>query len=169
MSQPARFRSRIEEHEYTVTQEDDGLHLNGSLRHADLRPISGNSYLLDLDGHTHRVTLEGRDGNRLSLRVDGTRLVVEVSDAQQLLLESFGMAGAAGAAQREVKAPMPGLVLAVRVAPGDVVEAGQGLLVLEAMKMENEIRAAQSGTIARVHVAPGAAVTKNALLLEFEA
>ena len=54
-------------------------------------------------------------------------------------------------------------------APENVrIPAGQGIVVLEAMKMENEIKAAHAGTIARVHVAPGQAVTKNALLIEFE-
>src|SRR5690606_37538113 len=82
--------------------------------------------------------------------------------------ERFGMDTGASAAQREVRAPMPGLVLQVLVAPGDAVEEGQGLVVLEAMKMENELRAPAAGTVAAVHVAPGVAVGKNALLMEME-
>ena len=165
---PARYRARLDDTDYTVETRQEQLVVNEQDRAARLLHVSDASYVLNLDGRQHRVTLEGRDGDRLTLRVDGTRLTVDVSDAQRLLLESFGLDSGAGAAQRDVKAPMPGLVLAVRVQPGDTVEAGQGLLVLEAMKMENEIKAGQAGTIARVHVAPGQAVTKGALLVEFE-
>jgi pyruvate carboxylase subunit B len=61
---------------------------------------------------------------------------------------------------------MPGLVVRVHVQEGDEVQAGQGLVVMEAMKMENELRAAAAGTVKRVHVAPGKAVEKGAILVE---
>jgi biotin carboxyl carrier protein len=64
-----------------------------------------------------------------------------------------------------VKSPMPGRVVKVLVAKGDSVAAGQGLFVLEAMKMENEVRARVAGTVAEVHVAAGATVEGNAKLL----
>jgi biotin carboxyl carrier protein len=64
-----------------------------------------------------------------------------------------------------VKSPMPGRVVKVLVAKGDVIEVGHGLLVLEAMKMENEVRARVAGTVAEVHVVPGAAVEGNAKLV----
>ena len=82
-----------------------------------------------------------------------TGLTVDVGDA---------------AADREIQAPMPGLVLRVLVAPGDAVEAGQGVVVLEAMKMENELTAPAAGTVAAVHAAPGDAVAKNDLLVEVD-
>jgi len=64
-----------------------------------------------------------------------------------------------------IRAPMPGRVVKVLVAQGDGVQAGQGLVVLEAMKMENEVRARAAGTIAAVHVAVGATVEGNAKLV----
>jgi pyruvate carboxylase subunit B len=63
---------------------------------------------------------------------------------------------------------MPGLVVRVAVQRGDDVVAGQGLVVMEAMKMENELRAASSGKVKAVHVQPGTAVDKGALLIELE-
>jgi biotin carboxyl carrier protein len=72
--------------------------------------------------------------------------------------------GAVGG-DKVIKSPMPGRVVKVLVAKGDVVETGQGLVVLEAMKMENEVRARTGGTVAEVHVAPGTAVDGSAKLV----
>ena len=63
---------------------------------------------------------------------------------------------------------MPGLVVRVQVEAGQAVAAGTGMVVLEAMKMENELRAATAGTVRSVRVAPGEAVEKGQVLVEFE-
>lgn len=68
------------------------------------------------------------------------------------------VAGAGGAARAEVKAPMPGKVVKLLVAEGDAVAAGQGVLLFEAMKMQNEIRSPQDGTMGELHVSEGQAV-----------
>ncbi|MCL4868977.1 MAG: biotin/lipoyl-binding protein [Anaerolineae bacterium] len=65
-----------------------------------------------------------------------------------------------------IKAPIPGLINRVMVSQGEIVEAGQPLLVLEAMKMENEIRAGRDGVVSALHVTPGQSVTRNELLAE---
>ncbi len=69
---------------------------------------------------------------------------------------------------RRLTAVIPGLILDLLVKPGDRVRAGQGLLILEAMKMQNHISAHDEGTIKAIHVAPGDTVTKGQLLVEFE-
>ncbi len=66
---------------------------------------------------------------------------------------------------RVIKSPMPGRVVKILVAKGDAVEAGQGLIVVEAMKMENEVRARIAGTVAEVHVTAGTAVEGHAKLI----
>jgi propionyl-CoA carboxylase alpha chain len=63
---------------------------------------------------------------------------------------------------------MPSLVIAVEVTPGQHVTAGQGLIILEAMKMENEIKAGREGVVKSIHVKPGNPVEKGMLLLDFE-
>jgi len=68
-----------------------------------------------------------------------------------------------------LKAPMPGLVVRVQVQPGEKVAAGDPLVVLEAMKMENELKAGAPGVVKSVRVAPGEAVEKGQVLVEFEA
>jgi biotin carboxyl carrier protein len=73
-----------------------------------------------------------------------------------------------GECAREVRAPMPGRVVKVLVSPGDSVEPGTGLLVIEAMKMENELDAKSAGVIAGIFVSPGDIVERGALLVSLE-
>ncbi len=163
------YRARVGDRTFEVRDAGGTLHLDGVPTEARLSASGPDRYTLRLGATVHEVVVEAREEGRLTLSLDGQRVEVAVEDAQALLLERFGMGGGAAAAQREVRAPMPGLVLAVHVAPGDAVEAGGRLVVLEAMKMENELRAAHAGTIAAVHATPGQAVTKGALLVEFAA
>ncbi len=76
--------------------------------------------------------------------------------------------GNANVDPNQIKAPIPGLVLSIEIRPGDQVEKGQQLCVLEAMKMKNLIRSPRAGTIAAVHVAPGQTVAHGDLLMEYE-
>ena len=163
------LRARVGDRAFPFDVRSGVLHEDGHAVEAALEPLGGAGYLLRVGPRVHRVVVEGREGDRLTLAVDGQRVAVEVDDARRLTLERFGFKDAGATAQRELRAPMPGLVREVRVAPGDAVEAGQRLLVLEAMKMENELKAPHAGTVARVHARPGDAVSKGAILVEFEA
>lgn len=69
---------------------------------------------------------------------------------------------------RELKSPMPGLVAAIEVKEGDIVKAGQGVAIVEAMKMENELKAKFNGKVKKVKVKPGQAVEKDEVLVVFE-
>ena len=101
------------------------------------------------------------------LRINGVRRQVKVLDERAKLLEKMGMSMGEAAGNADVKAPMPGKVLQVLVKPGDDVEEGRPLLVLEAMKMENMIKATAEGTVSEVPVGEGQAVEKGALLVAF--
>jgi biotin carboxyl carrier protein len=80
----------------------------------------------------------------------------------------MGMSAANTTKATKLKAPMPGKVLDVMVQPGQTVAKGEGLLILEAMKMENMLKAEQEGTIKSVNVSMGDAVEKNNVLIDFE-
>ncbi len=101
-------------------------------------------------------------------RVVDQGLVVdaEVVDERTRHIRSLSGAARAAGGGGALKAPMPGLVVRIAVAPGDSVVAGQGLVVLEAMKMENELKAPAAGVVGAVRVAVGQAVEKGAVLLE---
>lgn len=122
------------------------------------------------NGARYKVECEsGPDAEgHLVIRINGVRREVRVLDDSAKLLEKMGMSVSAGAATGDIKAPMPGKVLQVLVKPGDAVEEGQALLVLEAMKMENMIKAVAAGTVSEVPISEGEAVEKGALLVGFE-
>ena len=116
-----------------------------------------------VDGQVVDLTTEGTPPE-LGAVASGHRSYVRV-ESERMRAAEQAKKGAGGAAERVVKSPMPGRVVKVLVAKGDAVEPGRGLVVLEAMKMENEVKAKVAGTVAEVHVTQGAAVEGNAKLV----
>ena len=105
----------------------------------DWKPVGPGVYDVRMGTKNVRIeTLEGPDADgHVRIRVNGVEHQLQVLDDQKMLLESMGMSAGAEAVESAVEAPMPGKVLEVKVAAGDEVVAGDALLVLEAMKMEN--------------------------------
>jgi 3-methylcrotonyl-CoA carboxylase alpha subunit len=100
--------------------------------------------------------------------VDGWRIEVEIEPERRAVLRERARRGAGAAAQGgpvEVRAIIPGRVVAIAVGPGDAVEAGQQILVVEAMKMQNELRAPREGAVERVGVAVGDTIEVGDLLV----
>jgi len=162
------FRAHAGKRVFEVAFRDSRLLVNGEAVSYAFAPVAEGYYSLLIDGRSHTVAVAPAPGGRLRITLDGRPIEVQVQDEKALLLERFGLSDTSDTADLEVHAPMPGLVLTVMVAPGEAVRAGDGLLVLEAMKMENELRALTDGVVKAIHVAPGDAVGKNTLLLEFE-
>ncbi len=140
---------------------------------ASVRPLGGGRFLLLEGDEATRVVLEpdtqGEGGSRSrEVLVDGFRFVVETEAERIASLReraSQGRAASAHSGPLQVKAIIPGKVVAISVAVGDTVTAGQQLLVVEAMKMQNELRAPRDGTIERVGVAVGANIEIGDLLM----
>lgn len=109
-----------------------------------------------------------RTSKTVTLAVNGMMHEVLVQDDIDLLLDRLGMSAALTQKVGEFKAPMPGLVLDVRVLSGDEVDEGDPLLVLEAMKMENVLKSPTAGVIKSISVEKGQAVEKNQVLISFE-
>lgn len=102
------------------------------------------------------------------IRLGGERFVIQLKDGHDLLVDRLGLTQMATAQVSDVEAPMPGLVLDILVEPGQTVEPGQKLLVLEAMKMENIIKADGEGTVESVEVEKGNPVDKGQLLIRMK-
>jgi pyruvate carboxylase subunit B len=121
--------------------------------------------VLTVNGRS-RVYALSREGDHWQVQWAGERVAAVVLDERTLALREAIRPQARHAGAAVVRAPMPGLVLRLDVEVGQRVEAGHGLLVLEAMKMENEIRAPAAGRVRAVHVAPRQAVEKGVALVE---
>jgi biotin carboxyl carrier protein len=137
---------------------------------AELGDIAGSPVrMVRIGRDVFRVVAEKREGRgRFSLWVDGHRFEAEALDERRRALRDLTGAAASPTGPAPIVAPMPGLIVRINVAPGDTVEAGQGVVVMEAMKMENELRATAAGKVRSVDVAPGTAVEKGALLVSLE-
>jgi biotin carboxyl carrier protein len=137
---------------------------------AELADIPGSPVrMVKIGTHVYRVVVEKREGRgRYTLWVDGYRFDAEALDERTRAIRALSAANAAPLGPAPIKAPMPGLIVRVNVKVGDRVEAGQGVVVMEAMKMENELRAIAAGTVKSVGVVPGATVEKGALLVALE-
>jgi biotin carboxyl carrier protein len=120
----------------------------------------GRLWSVIVGGRAHEVVLLGGDPQRA--RVDGRLVTLAVTDERAAAARSDRSQVAA--ARHEVRAPMPGLLKAVHVAQGDVVERGAALATLEAMKMENELRAPSRSRVQRLAAAPGTKVESGALI-----
>jgi biotin carboxyl carrier protein len=101
------------------------------------------------------------------IKLNNNRYEVKLKNDTDLLLEQLGIGNKAQKVQ-SIKAPMPGLVLSINVKEGDSVSKGDGLLVLEAMKMENLIKAQSEGKVKKIFVSTGAKVEKNQPMIEME-
>jgi pyruvate carboxylase subunit B len=121
--------------------------------------------VLVLDGSSFPLTVERVDRGKWMVSVQGERQEVEVVDERTASARRTAARRAVQAGPVALKAPMPGRVARVLVAPGQEVSAGDGLVVLEAMKMENELKAAGPGIVERVAVRPGQTVEKGELLV----
>jgi len=156
---------RAQTHEVEV--DGNRVTVDGVPLEADLAPVSGTPlYHLLLGGESWTVAAEPlEDAGRWALGMMGERVEVEVRGERTRGMETASGKGQGGAGGGTVRAPMPGLVVRIEVAEGQQVDAGAGLVVVEAMKMENELRAPRSGMVQTVHVAVGQAVEKGASLV----
>ena len=142
----------------------------GEPRQAELSDLEGSPIrILKIGTMVYRVVVQRRQGRgRYTLWIDGYRFEAEALDERTRAIRDISADSVGPVGPAPVRAPMPGLIVRVSVKVGDTVQAGQGIVVMEAMKMENELRATAAGTVKSVEVAPGTAVEKGALLVALE-
>jgi biotin carboxyl carrier protein len=159
----------VEGREVEVQVDGDQVTVAGRPHVAALSAAPGTPVRqLVLDGKAESVAVEGTGSGRWSVTRAGERWDLEVVDERTRHIRGLTGGGNQARGPAALKAPMPGMVVRVHVEAGAVVAAGSGMVVLEAMKMENELRAASGGTVRRVRVTPGEAVEKGQVLVEFD-
>jgi biotin carboxyl carrier protein len=146
-----------------------GVSASGRARSAGLGPLTGSGVRsLLLDGASHRLLARRAEPGVWELQLGGRTIAVEVVDERTRRVRAMAGGETKPSGPKPLKAPMPGLVVKVEVAAGDTVVRGQGLVIVEAMKMENELRADVPGVVKAVHVQAGQTIDKGQVLVEFE-
>jgi biotin carboxyl carrier protein len=161
-----KYITSVNDHEYTIEILDEShLSVDGVVYELDFERVGNQPvYSLVLGGQSFEAHVYADDDQWLVLlRGDMYRAVVEDERERRLRTQFEGRPAEQG--EYLLKAPMPGLVIAIPVVDGQPVEKGDVLLILESMKMQNELKAPRAGKVSRLRVAPGDRVEQKQTLL----
>jgi biotin carboxyl carrier protein len=164
-----RYFVTVGEKTYDIDVNGDRVTVDGEAMDVELLQVAGTPLRrLSVNGESHRVVAE-RSAARgeWDLHVDGFHLTAEVVDERTRAIRTMTARSDGPKGLKPIKAPMPGMIMRIDVNVGDKVKAGQGVVIIEAMKMENELKAEAAGTVSKVAVSPGTAVEKGTVLIEF--
>ena len=163
------YQTKVNGKSLELVKSDESILINGELFQWDVVKISQGYFHILHKNKSYRAEVVKADhvAKTFHLKINNKLQIVEVKDKFDLLLEKMGMVNGASAKINNVKAPMPGLVIDMKVKAGDVVKAGDPLLILEAMKMENILKAAAEAIVKNVKVKKGDSVEKGQVLIEF--
>jgi biotin carboxyl carrier protein len=158
----------MEGREFEVDIAPDGtIMLKGCTERIHIQPVHGDVYSVFIGNRSTQIVAK-RNGGEYQALLSNDQVDICVETGRERLLKKYETSIGATHRKLEIRAPMPALVGRVEVAVGDLVQPGQGLLILEAMKMENEIKSHQAGTIKEIFVVKGKPVEKGELLMLLE-
>ena len=137
---------------------------------ADIVQLSPTEFNLIKDHRCVNIKLieASATAKKLKIEIDGEIIEIEIKDELDQVLEKMGFSSVVNKTIKDIKAPMPGLVLEIAVADGQDVKEGDKILILGAMKMENSILIHTTARIKKIAVVPGQAVEKGQVLVELE-
>lgn len=163
------YKAIINNKAFEVIPEESGYRVNGQQVSWDLSAIGDRYFHILLNNTGYRAEIIQADAETKSfvILVNGRSYRVELKDQYDLLLEKMGMNNTSAGKMNAVKAPMPGLIIDLKVKDGDEVKQGDALLILEAMKMENILKSPGDGKVKSVKIKKGQSVEKNQVLIEF--
>ena len=164
------LRITLNQQEYLFDKKAETVMLNGHAINADVVKLDKNKFHVIINNSSYNIELLAKDENAKNqiILVNGQKQSIEIKDKYDDLLKQLGMDKLMGNKANLLKAPMPGLVLKVLVTEGQAVKKGDGLLILEAMKMENIIKASSDGIVKKIHIEEKNIVDKNQKMIEFE-
>jgi biotin carboxyl carrier protein len=165
------FIATLGEQSYTVEIEETDksvyrVSVDGHEFLVDGKKTGRTNYSLIVDNRSFEIEVD-HQGDEYRVLVDGRNYHVNLVDERRVR-SGAGQAGSGLQGRQAVSVPMPGKVIAVLVAEGDMVEKGQGLVIVEAMKMENEVRSPLAGEVREIKVKQGDTVEGGAVLLIVE-
>jgi len=162
-----RYVVTVADREFAIEIDGTTVRVDGAVLTAHLHQLGDSpEHDIEVGATSRRIVVDQRVADGWRLVLDGTVHEVAILDERTRHIRSLMGASAASAGSASIKAPMPGLLVKRLVEIGDDVVEGQGLVVLEAMKMENELRAPITGRVTALHGVPGEAINKGQLLVE---
>ena len=165
------FIAKLGEQSYTVEIEENGrsvyrISVDGNEFLVDGKKTGRTNFSLIVDNRSFEIEVDNTD-DEYRVLVDGRNYRIHLVDERRVRVGA-AQSGLQLQGRQMVSVPMPGKIIAVLVAIGDAVEMGQGLVIVEAMKMENEVRSPISGEVKEIKVKPGDTVEGGALLVIVE-
>ncbi len=159
-------------HTLEVFWESRTIRIDGDSHNFDFAPMREKAFSLLLNGHSfevHLIDYVVENGTKLfKIIVNGSLFEVSLENHRSQIWKALTAVGTISVSKIDIKAPMPGKVIRVEVKDGQRISSGQGLCVLEAMKMENEIKTPAAGLVERVHVSAGQSVEKDEKLISIK-
>jgi len=154
---------------WQVDIQKGAILLNGAPLNWDISPIAPHTYhiIKDARSYTAELVAANYEEKTFTFKINGKVQTVRVKDRLDLLLDKLGMSNANAHRVNDVKAPMPGLILEIKVQPGQEVKKGDPIMILEAMKMENILKSPGDGVVKEVKVQEKQNVEKNQVLILF--
>jgi len=149
-------------------EKNNSWFVNNNLVNIDLAGEKNFHILLNNKSYNAEIVDMNVQEKTFKIKVNGTIYETELKDKMDFLLQSMGLDTLNSKKINEIKAPMPGMVLDIKVNEGSTVKKGDVLIVLEAMKMENNLKSPSDGIVKKIIAKKGTAVEKNQLLISFE-
>lgn len=163
------YKASIQDKLFEIEVGDKTL-LDGKLCEIEFSQSAKRSFILSMNGKRKEadVVKFDKEAKQLILRMEGKKITVDIKEPVDILLDQLGINQKVSRKVNNLKAPMPGLIVKVMAAIGDQVKAGEPLLILEAMKMENVFKASADVMIKDILVSEKQSVEKGQVLIVFE-
>ena len=157
-------------HHYQINEAKGEIQINGETLAWDISPIGENRFHIIYQNRSFEAEIEKIDfeQKQFKVKINGNSYEMQAKDRFDLLLEKLGMNKTASSRIKDLKAPMPGLILSILVKEGDEIKKDDKVMILEAMKMENVLKATGEGKVKAIKVVKGERVEKNHVLVVFE-
>ena len=163
------YKAKVNGKSFEINPNEEGWSVNNNPLNWDVVQVSeGYSHII-YKNKSYRAEIVKADPVTKSFvyKINGRQYTVEVKDKFDLLLEKMGLTNTNAGKINNIKAPMPGLIIDLKIKVGDAVKIGEPLLILEAMKMENILKSPGEGIVKTVKVKKGESVEKGQVLIEF--
>ncbi len=161
-----KYIASVHDRTFTIEIHDDNtITVDGRTYPVDFLNPNGEVYSLLIGGQSYEAYLQPGEGDIWQVLLRGMLYEVRVEDEREKRLRASAGGGTVSVGEFSLKAPMPGLVVAVPVTEGQTVKKGDKLVILESMKMQNELKSPRAGTVTRINVSAGQSVEQNQVMV----